>query len=299
MSSLDFHADDYATSPQADKDFIELLGQGRLDSFSIMPNMSCWDQSLALYKKKLPSFPFVPKISIHLNFMEGHACADPLSIPLLVDANGIFKLSWGDLFKISLLGSKVRKLALKRQLMLEIIAQTQKVISSGMVNIHKLRFDSHQHTHMIPLVFDALLAAIDQEQYEVEYIRNSVDPLSLYVRYPHLYTSYSGINIIKCCLLNYYARRVAKLNQEHHLPTNILCGVMFSGKMDLLRLRQVIDGFSTRSQKKQCVAEILFHPGMSVPDEIGSEFSKQGFIDFHLSKNRHIEKYALQNRADI
>lgn len=297
MPSIYFHADDYATSAHADQDFIQLCQLGRLDSFSIMPNMSCWALSIANYKDQIPSFTKRPKVSVHLNFMEGRACADLTEVSLLTDAQGFFCLSWGDLFKASLYSK--HKIELRRQLKNEIIAQIDRVLASGvMTPEQKLRIDSHQHTHMIPLVYDALTDALDERGYDVEYIRNAHDPLSIYLKYPSLYASYSPVNIIKCMILNVFSYRVQRKNRTRNLADNILCGVMFSNKMDLKRVAKVATAFKAKAQARNATLEFLFHPGISLASEINEEFTKQGFIDFHLAQTRDDEKQALLNLGD-
>lgn len=297
MVSIYFHADDYATSANADQDFIELCQQGKLDSFSIMPNMSCWAQSIDRYKDKVSTFKKRPKVSVHLNFMEGKACAKLADVNLLTDEQGLFCLSWGDLFKASCYSK--HKVELREQLKIEIIAQIERVLLSGvMAPDQRLRIDSHQHTHMIPLVYDALSDALDEKGYHVEYIRNAYDPLSIYLRYPSLYATYSVINLIKCIILNTFSHRVQRKNRARNLADNILCGVMFSNNMDLKRVAKVLKAFKEKAQVRNATLEFLFHPGISLSSEITQEFTKQGFIDFHLAQTRDDEKQALLNLSD-
>ena len=37
------------------------------------------------------------------------------------------------------------------------------------------------------------------------------------------------------------------------------------------------------------IVELLFHPGLMLNDELNDDFTKEGFNEFHLSENRHIE----------
>ena len=46
MLEIDIHADDYALTVNTSKDMLECMKAGRLDSISILPNMSCMKQSL-------------------------------------------------------------------------------------------------------------------------------------------------------------------------------------------------------------------------------------------------------------
>lgn len=73
---------------------------------------------------------------------------------------------------------------------------------------------------------------------------------------------------------------------------------MFSNKMDLKRVTKVLGAFMEKARKRNATLEFLFHPGMSLPHEINDEFTKQGFIDFHLAQTRDDEKQALLNLGD-
>ena len=67
----------------------------------------------------------------------------------------------------------------------------------------KLRIDSHQHTHLIPVVADALFEVLEENQWEVEYIRNAKEPIGPFLKMNSLYSSYQAINFVKNILLNF------------------------------------------------------------------------------------------------
>ena len=284
---IDIHADDYALSPHSDEDILKLCRLGKLDSLSIMPNMACCDNALAALKNEAPGFPVEMKFSIHLNFMEGKCCAEPSRLPHLVDADGYFTSSWGKLLLWNY--NPFLRRTIQKELAAEIIAQTERLVQSGVFGTAPLRFDSHQHTHAIPLVLNALCTAIAERGWKVAYIRNTEDPLHLYLGKLRLYPTYSPLNAMKCCILNWYAGRVKRALKKLCLPANLLCGVFFSSQMDGKRLAAVLPAFKRAAQRKGRTLEILFHPGTALPEELGREFTKRGFNEFHLGHGRSIE----------
>lgn len=288
---LDFHADDYGISQNSCNDIITLLEKGCLNSISILPNMKSFNYAIKEFQNfKEKHLENKVNVSVHINFMEGHCCANPKDIPDLIDENGFFKISWGSLFKwnYNLLKRKV----IKKQLQVEIIAQTKKCLDAGIVSAQGLRFDSHQHTHMIPIVFDALISAVNelkQQNIKTEFIRNTQDPIIPYVKVKDIRKSFSKINLIKCLILNYYSYKVRKLLGKMELPVPYLCGVFFSGYMDYERLEKVLPFYAKNPINQKRNMELLFHPGKVLQDEITEEFVKPDFITFHLSKGREIE----------
>lgn len=286
---LDFHADDYGISKNSTDDILTLLNKGYLNSISILPNMNTFDYSVKLLKEYLKTNPEL-KITIHLNFMEGHCCANPDDIPDLVDSNGYFKISWGKLFIYNYLPFKHYKI--RKQLYIEIVAQAEKCISTGLFDKQQLRFDGHQHTHMIPVVFSAIKKAViyfEAKNIKTEYIRNTQDPIKPYNKVKELKSTYTKINLIKCLILNFYSFSVRRYLIKKLLPVNYLCGVFFSGHMDFERLNKILNIYSKKPIKQNRPIELLFHPGSVLKEEISEEFVKPDFNIFHLSNGRKIE----------
>lgn len=283
---FDFHADDYAVSISASQDIIKLAGNGIINSISILPNMSAFDQAASMLEGLSPQV----KKSVHLNFMEGRSCLPKGTVPDLVDNDSCFKVSWGSLLLASF--NPIKRGRIKRQLADEIVAQVEKCIAAGLVEPGALRLDSHQHTHMIPLVRDALFDAIERIERQgrkVVFVRNTQDPLSIYFGTKGGLKEFSFANMLKCLILNWFSIALRRRLKERNLPIGYLCGVFYSGHMDDERLKKVLPAFEKLAIKKKCKVEVLFHPGSVKKEEITPEFNKPGFVNFHLSKNRHIE----------
>ena len=287
---FDFHADDFAVSLSSSQDIASLGGKGAIESISILPNMSAFDLSVPLLK----AFPSAIKRSIHLNFMEGKSCLPASKIPALVDENSCFKVSWGSLLLANF--NPLRRKAVKEQLAAEIVAQVKKCIEAGIIDPKAIRLDSHQHTHMIPVVQDALFEAVDTMERngrKIIFIRNTEDPVSLYFHSWKALRGFSPANMLKCIILNSFSFRLRKRLEAKGLPVGYLCGVFYSGHMDERRLNEVLPAFEKLTTRKNRRVEVLFHPGSVKKEEINEEFTKPGFVQFHLSENRNIEFNAL------
>lgn len=293
---LDFHADDFGISKNSCNNIIELLSIGVLNSISVLPNMSTFEYAVDKLKSFKSSFKDIKfQVTIHLNFMEGHCCAPINQVKDLVDSNGYFKINWGTLFLWNYNPIMFRKI--KNQLKVEIIAQTKKCIQFGIVSKTELRFDGHQHTHMIPIVFYALLEATNELKIEgckTTFIRNTQDPILPYYKAAFhsnwsLIHSFKIINLIKCLILNHFSHKLRHLFYKEHLPLYYLCGVFFSGNMDYERLQKILNYFCRKPIAQNRHVEILFHPGSVLQSEITAEFIKSDFNTFHLSQGRKIE----------
>ena len=126
MDNIDIHADDYALTPNTSRDMLACMEKGLLDSISIVPNMSCFEECMELLYQKIPELPFLPKMSVHLDFVEGRCLAGKEKAPVLVGREEtVMGLSWGKLFLLSYMPWKKR--TVKTQLKLEIREQLKEV----------------------------------------------------------------------------------------------------------------------------------------------------------------------------
>ena len=76
-----------------------------------------------------------------------------------------------------------RRSALYQQIVQEFDAQIKTFLRVFPEQQHSLRVDSHQHTHMIPLVFDALQETIQINNCTLEHVRIPVEDLTLYAQF--------------------------------------------------------------------------------------------------------------------
>ena len=270
MSRPDIHADDYALTLNTSKDMLECMRAGKLDSISIVPNMLSFEPCMELLYGEIPHLPFLPCMSVHLD---------------------------------SCLPGKRRKIKpqLKREIKAQ-LKQTQEAIEKCMAIAKEagvsckqkgLRIDSHQHAHMIPVVWEAILEAVAEEGYRVEYIRNSREPLGVFLTDVSLYRTYRPINFVKNRLLAFYAGRADRYCDENGIPRMYLWGLVMSGRMDRERIEKLYGKMLKKANKDRRNLEILFHPGITLPEEVTPEIAKEAVEEFYMRKDRHVEKEAV------
>ncbi len=304
MGKIDIHADDYALTPNTSKDMLECMQAGKLDSISIVPNTSCFEECMELLYERIPQLPFLPKMSVHLDFVEGRSLAPEGIAELLTkEGSSLMGLSWGGLFKLSYLPWK--RAQAKKQLKCEIRAQIQKVqdavkkcreiAQQSQVRVEQqgLRIDSHQHAHMIPVVWEAVTEVVAEENYPLEYIRNSKELLWPFVSKVSLWKTYRPINFVKNRLLSCYSHKADRYCREHGLDQMYLWGLVMSGRMDADRIGKLYPAIAGKADKKGRTLEILFHPGATLPDEVTEEIGKEAAEDFYLTEGRKIEYQAV------
>ncbi len=301
MAQIEIHVDDYAISPHSSEDILSCLRAGRLDGISVLTNMSCFEAYAAKLRAEYDSFPKKPTLTVHLNFMEGHCAADPDKVPHLVDRNGYFNISWGTLFKWNYTPKLF--LPLKKELKEEIAAQTERFLEAFGRDV-PLRFDGHQHTQMIPVVYWALLEVIVERHYPTEYIRVTKEPVLPFLKEAGLWKTWRPVNWVKNMILNILSPEMEKTVARNHPSWQkenepmFLWGVVMSGRMDEKRVKRLLPAMKERAEKRGRRLEILFHPGTVLPQELGEEFCNHGANEFHVSEGRHVEYEAVMSLCD-
>lgn len=304
MSKPDIHADDYALTMNTSKDMLECMRAGRLDSISVVPNMGCFEECMELFYREIPQLPFLPLMSVHLDFVEGRSLAGREHTPDLTKPDSdLMGLGWGGLFAASYLPQKRKKV--KAQLKCEIKAQLAKAqgairesmkiaAENGVPCGQKgLRLDSHQHAHMIPVVWEAVLEVVREEGYALEYIRNSKEVLGVFLTDVSLYKTYRPVNFVKNRLLSLYSHKADRFCKENGMKQMYLWGLVMSGRMDKERIEKLYGKMKRKAERDGRTLEILFHPGITLPEEVTPEIAKEAAADFYLRKDRHVEKEAV------
>jgi hypothetical protein len=198
-------------------------------------------------------------VTVHLNLMEGNSLCDPGQVPLLTNEKGQLSCSFANLLVRSFLpGRDKLRHQLKQELKAQILA-VQKVLPAEV----PLRLDGHAHYHMIPVVFDAMMDVIREEDLPVSYIRISREYLRLYL--PHFFRlrDLSAINLVKVAVLNLlsglarmkYTRELAPMEKK------LFLGVALSGRMYYENLKVFFPQARKLAEKKGWDLEILGHPG--------------------------------------
>lgn len=304
---IDVHADDYALTINTSKDMLECMKSGKLNSISIVPNTSCFDECMDYLYEAIPELPFLPKISVHLDFVEGIVLTDTDNDFIKVNKNGksLISMTWVKLFAASYNPFVYRKI--KRQLAREVIYQIEKVNNAvkkcidiananGIsVSQKDIRIDSHQHSHMIPIVWNALMDAAKEKNYRFEYIRNSKEPITPFISNISLWKTYNAANIVKNLILNFYSKKVDRFNKKAGNENMYMWGLVMSGNMDKDRVNKLLQDMINKANKDNRVLEILFHPGLMLMEEATDEIAEDAIKHFYATNGRKREYEAVMS----
>lgn len=303
-SVMDYHADDYALSMNNSIRMMQLIEAGRLDSISILPNMSSYDKCMDYLKQRWDSLRYKPLISVHLNIIDGYSMSgitDPMFTHRAAnegDYRYIFNTSWPKLLLCSyipFIRARIRT-ELKNEFVLQIrrvYKDLPKGTNSESVDDIGLRLDSHLHTHMIPVVFDAMIDAVGELNLadKLSYVRVSREPIGPFKK---IRGTYPKANLIKNILLNILSARAERILDKSTISHGLLWGLIMSGRMDKDRMELLLPYMMKYSSDKNKILEILCHPGIVL---INEQFEEIGPDDKEAvySPNRDIEYDAAMN----
>lgn len=282
-------ADDFGISASSCDRITECFENGCLNKISVLPNSQVED--IAERIKKLQG----TAVCIHLNFVEGVCVSDKKLIPLLTDSDGYFNNSFIGILKISLSG---KRKSLKKQLKTEMKAQILRA-TELFGEKAPLIIDSHQHTHMIPLVFSALCEVIKEERLNAAYLRMPEEPVWPFLKFPSLYPQYISPNFLKHWLLKFLGLLNRKKFKALNIRTACFFGIMFSGNMNEKRVKKLIPSYLKYAARHKTDIEVLFHPGYISEDEDSLYFKDIKFKKFYLSNGRKNEYNALTKMHNI
>ena len=269
-----FCADDYGISSQSNTRIEECLKNGVLNKISVLPNSDALDFKRRLLGENV-------KLSLHLNLIEGYPLSKKEDVSLIVSDKGFFKYSFIGLFFLSIFGNRS---LLEKQLYNEIKMQID-FWKKEMGEETPILVDSHQHTHMIPLVFKTLMRVIKEENVEVEYIRIPAEPILPYIKSPSLYFKFRPIGLIKQWLLKFLKFVNRKELKKANIKSALFMGIMFSGQLSEDKINKLLPYYKKQNEN----IEIAFHPGYLESGESLIDGFRQNFKKFYYSKWRRIE----------
>ncbi len=270
-------ADDYGLCSNTSANIQKCIDKGALNKVSVFPNLDTIDLHKISKNRSI-------RISLHLNLVEGKCMADAEGINLIADKNGNLKHTFVGLFKLSILHTK----EFEAQVYKEIKAQVL-FWKSILPTDSPFCIDSHQHTHMIPAVFKALLKVLNDEKINPDYMRIPAEPLLPYIKTPSLYFTYKPINIIKQWLLKSLWLINKSQARKYNIPASYFFGILLSGKMDEKRVSKILPKYKKLAEKFGRDIEVLFHPGYTNGCESDFKDKNIVFEDFYLSPNRKTE----------
>ena len=298
---VDIHADDYALSIKTSEEIFSLMQQGILDSISIIPNNSCYNECIHYLTDHIKDLTYLPKMSVHINLVEG--------LSLSQNDGSLINSTWKSLFLASY--NPFKRRAVKEQLKREIYCQIKKTQDSideciriakdlGIsVSQKRIRIDSHQHSHMIPIVWESITEVLEENGLETEYIRNSKEPLIPFLKHVPLWKSYSIINIVKNRILWMFSHAPDRYAGDNKQEKMYLWGLVMSGNMDRERISVLYESMAEYALAHNRRLEILFHPGRMSEDEMTPEIPRKSADSFYLSHSRDVEKEGASSLYNI
>lgn len=284
----EYHADDYGLFPVQSKRIIDCCTGGVVNGISVMPNSIYLSECMELLRPVMDQL----QIAVHLNFIEGHALCSPEQIPCLVDSHGRFSVSFGRLLLASVLPAMRKQYRI--QLQKEIRAQIHAV--NFYLRGKALRIDGHAHYHMIPVVFDALMDVVRQEQLKVSYIRIPKEKIGFYFSLRKKLEHFRMINLLKTVILNVLAaRNQYKYRDFMKGKDGIFIGVMYSGRMSRRNMHTIVPAAEKLAEQTGQHLEILAHPGGVREKEDIQQLTNQDDIIFLTSAFREEEAAAFRS----
>lgn len=287
------HADDFGITLDQSKDILACSaacgGEGALNSTSALVTSPAFAECAEFAR------PFVDagaiRMGLHLNLVEGPALSAPDEVPLLVDESGMFKLGFAKMLALSLSGQRQE---LMHQVRTEARAQIRAFLEAFPQFRGRLRVDSHQHFHLIPAVFDGLMAAVKDEGCTLEYLRIPAEPIVPYIRVGAVRKRVPPVNVVKNALLNGLWKQDAAKYPGHLPKPAAFYGLALSGRMQHATNEEFLARVLADAQREGRDVELLFHPGGVPTADACLNPNLSGFCDFYLSENRQAEAAALQ-----
>lgn len=272
------HADDYGYNIEVSKDILDCAREGTLHGISIMPNSPYFDECM----NTLNESGLTLSKTIHFSISEGPCLSDKNALKLLVNEQGMFKLSF---FKLLLMSISTKRKELKRELKMELRAQLEKAAAyMDVINV-----DSHVHYHMIPLVLKSLLEVVEESGLKIGYIRVPAEPVMPFLRHREL-GNYSLINIVKNIVLNFLGFCDRGMLKKYRNNTAVFFGIVMSGHMDIDRVSVLLPEFVRIAEKKNMDLEVLAHPGKAISMDTVLDPANSEYAKAPMSEDRHVEK---------
>jgi predicted glycoside hydrolase/deacetylase ChbG (UPF0249 family) len=277
------HADDLGLTQGITDNIMASCMQGAVRSVSLVVNGLDTHRAIEFVREQ-------PQLlwSVHINLVEGRPISNAGEVALLVDKQGYFKYSFMSLWFTYLTCHQKRRNMLKEQVCAEINAQLK--VAGEWSGCDHIRVDGHQHAHMIPFVFDALMTC--GRNFQISYVRLPRENLYL-VNFLDLFDFSFVVNFLKNRLLNYLCKRaLTKLRDRGIQVPSRLVGVLYTGRMTAARALQGLKANRPRATEQQNT-EVLFHPGGFHKGEEQLWLTHTGFRLFYLNKWRRRELETL------
>ncbi len=289
-----FHADDFGVTKEQSERILECFRNGALNSISVLPNSGALKESLQILDSADPDGTGIRRV-LHLNFVEGRPLAGAQNVPDLVDKTGRFDKSFIQFFRWNYLKRGAARQRVEAQLKLEMAAQLRAVTTENDYKITAV--DSHQHYHMIPVVFDSLMSVLSDKEFahlDIRHIRIPVDPTAPLMRDARMCRGVPAINWVKWCILKIYKKRNTAVLKNRGIKAPVFFGIFYTCEMKKEVVETLLPAYQRYAGKRGEELELMFHPGnLTASYELLDERSRQ-LADFYMSDNRYYEAECLK-----
>ena len=294
---IEFHADDYGQTLEASERILDCYRQGTLNGVSLMPGSQHLEETVRLLKQEESQERKIA-LTVHLNFREG--------IPLsgskarhLVREDGAFHGSFGKLLFMPML--PWNRTAYYHEVKEELHLQIQRC--RPYFDNEPIRLDGHGHFHMLPVIFDALMDLIAEENIPVSMIRFPYEDYGLYWHCRKEIRRPKPVNLVKVMILRILCRRNWKkyASQLKNMDSYYFIGVMYSNQMQYEVASRLLPEAIMRAKAKGQHLEMLFHPGGVFEQEALKTVTSADDQAFYSDEERNLEKDAmirLKDQAD-
>ncbi|OIO33476.1 hypothetical protein AUJ44_00365 [Candidatus Nomurabacteria bacterium CG1_02_47_685] len=272
--------DDYGLTEGITDTILEAVDAGFVSSVSVIANGDAFAHAIAEYSKR-GCF----RLSVRLNLVEGPSVAPRSEVSLLLGKDGQFKYSFVSLVLRYLFSSRTTKEILRRQVARECAAQIEKVRQAAGEGID-IGIDGHQHTHMIPFVFDAILSL--GARYRFSRMRIPREPF-----FAVSLKNYANGNILKHFLLNILSRRNKK--RLLNIPvSDWFIGVLETGDATIAGITHALGSIAARRETgAKTTVEVLLHPGEARADKKDEWRGRRSFLAHYYAAGRSRERAIL------
>lgn len=269
------HADDLGLSPATNKAILDLASQGHLDSCSLLVNGPVAADGFRAWQQLTQTHPHL-QICLHLCLTEGPSCADPASVPDLVDAHGHLKRSFGQWLLLSLLPRRhpSRRL-IEKQLKLEVDAQIRSF--RHFCADAPIHLDGHQHIHLVPIVLMSVLTTAQDNG--ITWMRRTEEPLPMGLPLRCWWKTFREAGLLKWLVLQLLSRSARGAIHRFGVTSNqSFAGVLFTGQMVGAPLMAAWRELSSTPSRHGYTAPILLaHPSAPLDIDLAT-------AGFHVSQ---------------
>lgn len=269
-----FHADDYGLSRGITDNILLCHDQGVLNRVSLIVNGYAYDYALEELKKRETL-----KCCVHVNLLEGYPLTE--SNALVNQSTGLFNLTFG-----SILTANDK---LKQQIIEECSAQIIRLRQH--LSVSSIRIDSHQHVHMIPWLFEALIKR--KHTLGIDHIRCPIDNGSLNdLLFSH---PLSTIKNTVLSLMNLMNKKRHYLVSHTFEDQELFWGILYTGKQNQKTITRGIKRLKDKKNQSHKVMEILLHPGYAVNGEESLWDHYPKLLTYYYSLDRVKEQQTLMH----